>query len=84
MKRLWKKFVDYTTDKVIANNDICVFGVVVNCFLGITDVGINIFRHRTNLEDYWFGLLLLFLAILYGFLLARARAVRSLRSNHTK
>jgi hypothetical protein len=84
MKRLWKKYVDYITNKVIANYDTYVFGGVAFCFLGIADIGIKMYRHRTNLEDYWFGLSLLFLAIVYGCLLVRAKAVRSLQDDQTK
>jgi hypothetical protein len=84
MKRLWKKYADYITDKVIANYDTYVFGGVLYCLLGIADVGMNMYRHKTNLEDYWFGLSLLCLAIAHGCLLARAKGVRRLQDDETK
>jgi hypothetical protein len=84
MKRLWKKYVDYSTNKVIANYGTYVFGAVAYSFLGIAHVGIKMYRHKTNLEDYWLGLGFLCVAILNGCLLSRANAVRSLQDNQTK
>ena len=81
MKRLWKKYVNYITNKVVANYDTYVFAGMAFCFLGIADVGIKIYRHKTNLEDYCFGLGFLFLAIVYSCLLIRAKAVRSLQDD---
>ena len=84
MKRHWKRYFDYITNNVIANYETYVFSAWAFCFLAIADIGIKMYRHKTNFEDYSFGLGFLIVAILYGCFVARARAVRSLQDDQIK
>jgi hypothetical protein len=79
MKRLWKKYVDYVTNKYIENYDSFAFAAVMFGLIAVADFGHQLYRHRTSLEDYWFGLSILLVVIVISYFLARARAVRRLR-----
>ena len=79
MKRLWKKHLDRITNNVLENFDTYVFGAVMFGFIAVSDFVLKMYRHRTSLEDYSWSFSMLLLALVYGYFLTRARAVRRLR-----
>jgi hypothetical protein len=84
MKASWENRLDRITNNVVENPEPYKLGAIIYCAMGTLGFVLNMHRHRAGLGNYWLSSSMLLLAIVYGYFLARARAVRKLRDAETK